>query len=415
MFRPLALFIGTRYVRTRRRSRFVSFISLSSMLGTALGVWALITVLSVMNGFHAELRGRLLAMSAHVVVEGRGRPLADWRTLAGELERVPGVRGTAPYVQGEAMITAEGSSRAAVLRGVLPGRESRVSELATHLRGGDAGVLRAGRYGIALGVELASALGVRVGDPVLVVVPQARVTPAGVFPRYRRFHVVDLFSFGVNEYDSGLAVVHVEDAARLYGRGRGVDGIRLRVADVLAAPAIAAGLRPGLPADLEVRDWTREHVTLFQAIAMEKRVMAVILFLIVAVAAFNIVATLVMVVADKRADIAILRTIGAAPGTILRIFMVQGSVLGVSGTLLGLAAGVPTALNIEAVAARLEQWLGVRFFSPDVYYISRLVADLHWRDVYLIGAGSLILTVLATVYPAMRAAAVEPAEALHYE
>ncbi len=412
MFRPISLFIGLRYLRARRRNGFVSFISLLSMLGIAVGIWALITVLSVMNGFHQEMRNRMLAMAAHAVVEPERGLLRDWRPLLQRLRGEPEVRGAAPYVEGDAMLSRDGLSRAARVRAILPEEERQVAELDRTMVDGSFDALRAGGYGIVLGRELASHLRLERGDSLMVITPQVRVTPGGIYPRFRRFTVVGIFEVGMHDSDAELAYVHLADGARLYGTGEAITGIRLRFADVMEAPWIGQRLEGRLGGGLQVIDWARMHGSLFGAIQMEKRVMAVILFLIVAVAAFNIVSTLVMVVMDKQADIAILRTMGASSREILFTFVVQGSMIGLLGTLLGVATGVPTALEVNALVTTLEQWLGIRFLPPDVYYISELVSDLHWRDVWLIAGGALLLTVASTLYPAWRAARIDPAQAL---
>jgi len=415
VFRPWPVYIGLRYTRARRRNHFVSFISLSSMLGIALGVAALITVLSVMNGFQEELRQRILGVVAHLTVEGEAGPLEGWRRLLGRLEGLAHVRGVAPYVRGEGMLRAGGASAGVILRGVDPALEPRVSDLAGEVVAGDLAALRPGGWGIVLGQALAARLGVWVGDRVVLMVPQATVTPAGLLPRLRRLTVVGVFEAGMYEYDSALALMHLEDATRLLRLGDGVTGLRLRLDELFRAPALARRLAAELGPSYAVGDWTERHANFFKAVRMEKTVMFVILTLIVAVAAFNIVSTLVMVVRDKEADIAVLRTLGATPRQVMGVFVVQGSVLGVAGTLLGVAGGVALALHVEQVVQALEGLLGVRFLPADVYYISELPSRLDWGDVGRITAVSLLLSVSATLYPAWRAARVQPAEALRYE
>ena len=415
MFRPLELFIGLRYTHTKRRTHFISFISLISMLGIALGVMALITVLSVMNGFETELRSRILGMASHATITTFGGTLDDWQGLAEKVIAEPEVKATAPYVRGETMLSLGKQASGALLRGVLPGVEDRVSDVVNHIIDGDIGLLKPGEYGIILGRELAVALGAGVGDAVTVVSPQIRVGPTGIMPRLRRFTVVALFEVGMFEYDRGVALVHIDDAARLFRLKEQVTGLRLKLDDVFDAPTVSRQLYQQLQGDYLIEDWTRRHANFFRAVKTEKRVMFIILTLIVAVAAFNIVSTLIMVVTDKRADIAILRTLGAPPGSIMQIFIIQGIVIGVLGTALGVAAGVALALNIETIVPAIENFFNVQFLSADVYYISEVPSELHWDDVWRMAAVALVLSLLATLYPAWRAARTHPAEALRYE
>ena len=416
MFKPLELFIALRYTRAKRRNHFISFISLISMLGIALGVMALITVLSVMNGFQKELRSRILGVVAHATVTGVDEAgLRDWQTLAGLLERYPHVVGLAPYVHGEGMLANGAEVSGTLIRGILPDQEPRVSDLGSHMIAGRLSDLRAGEFGIILGKDLAHALGVDRGDKVSLLTPQANVTPAGVMPRFKRFTVVGVFAAGMYEYDSALALVHLEDAAKLMRMENAVSGVRLKLDDMDAAPRVSRQLSEELPIGYMISDWTRQHVNFFRAVQMEKTVMFIILLLIVAVAAFNIVSTLVMVVADKKADIAILRTLGSSPRSIMAIFMVQGTVIGVIGTLIGAAGGVALALNIDTVVPALEQVLGMKFLAADVYYITDLPSEMRWLDVARISGISFVLSLLATLYPAWHAARTQPAEALRYE
>jgi lipoprotein-releasing system permease protein len=415
MFRPLPVHIGLRYTRARRRNHFISFISVISMLGIALGVCALITVLSVMNGFEKELRERILGVVAHVTVRGASGPLADWRELAADLRERTGVTGVAPFVSAEGMISNGPRVSGAMLRGIDPALEGEVSELPGKMRIGEITDLVPGEFGIVLGRELARALGVTIGDRVVVITPQATVTPAGFLPRLKRFTVVGMFEIGMFEYDSALALMHVEDASTLFRLDGGVSGVQLRLADMFLAPRFAAALAADMPLDYRVLDWTRQHANFFRAVQMEKTVMFVILLLIVAVAAFNLVSTLVMLVTDKQADIAILRTLGLSPAAVMAVFIVQGAVIGLIGTILGVTGGVALAQNIDVVVPALERLLGIRFLAPDVYYISDLPSDMRWGDVGLIGIIAFALCLLATLYPAWRAARVHPAEALRYE
>jgi lipoprotein-releasing system permease protein len=415
MFRPLEIFIGLRYTRAKRRNHFISFISLTSILGIALGMTALITVLSVMNGFEKELRARILGMASHATISAVRGGLEDWEHVAAIAEEHGHVIAHAPYVEGQVMLIHDDLVSGTVLRGVLPEIEPRVSELIGEVVDGGLANLRAGEFGIILGKELAHAIGALVGDGVTVVTPRANVTPAGIMPRLKRFHVVGIFEVGMFEYDRGLALVHLEDAARLFRLGAAVTGVRLKLDDIFLAPRVARELVEDLPGIYLVSDWTRQHANFFRAVKIEKRMMFIILFLIVAVAAFNIVSTLVMVVTDKEADIAILRTLGATPRSVMAMFIVQGTAIGVIGVLLGLIGGVSLALNLETVVAFIERVFNVEFLPGSVYYISDLPSDLHWDDVGRITAVAFLLSVLATLYPAWRAARTQPAEALRYE
>ena len=415
MFRPLALYIGLRYTGAKRRNHFISFISMTSIIGIGLGVAALITVLSVMNGFEQELRTRILGMASHASISGSRQPLADWEGAAGLALENPEVVGVAPYVQGEIMLTKGKKVSGALVRGILPGMEPDVSTVGEHMRSGRLEDLQPGEYRIILGAELAYSLGARLGDQVTMVTPQANFSPAGVLPRLRRFRVTGIFDVGMYEYDRGVALVHMEDAARLFQLDNAVTGIRLRLEDLFQAPRVARELAGRLGGGLKVEDWTRQHANFFRAVQTEKRVMFVILTLIVAVAAFNIVSTLVMVVTDKRADIAILRTLGATPGVILRIFIVQGALIGLLGTALGLIGGIALALNVETIVPAIEEAFNTQFMPADVYYISDLPSQLNWPDVWQIGVVAFVLSLLATLYPAWRASRTQPAEALRYE
>ncbi|WP_297527469.1 lipoprotein-releasing ABC transporter permease subunit [Thiohalobacter sp.] len=415
MFRPYELFIGLRYTRAKRRNHFISFISLISILGIALGVTALITVLSVMNGFEQELRSRILGMAAHATVTAYDGRLRDWQGLRARVERHPEVVGTAPYIEREAMLTESGRVSGALLRGILPEEEPQVSDVGRHMKAGALSDLRPGEFGIVLGSELAYAIGATLGDRVTVISPQAMVTPAGTLPRLRRFTVVGIFEVGMYEYDRGVALVHLRDAARLFRLDDTVTGLRLKLRDLFQVQHISAQLAAELPPQLRLRDWTRRHANFFRAIQTEKRVMFIILALIVAVAAFNIVSTLVMVVTDKQSDIAILRTLGATPRSIMGVFMVQGAVIGLFGTLLGVVGGVSLALNVETLVPAIERLFEVQFLPADVYYISELPSELHWNDVWQVAGFSLLLSLLATLYPAWRASRTQPAEALRYE
>jgi lipoprotein-releasing system permease protein len=409
------LLVGLRYTRAKRRNHFISFISLTSMAGIALGVAALIVVLSVMNGFQKELRTRILGVASHVQILGDGNRLGDWQAAAKLASQHPRVQATAPFVNAQAMLAAGPAVRGAVIRGVLPAEEDRVAEIGRHMRSGRLEALQAGEWNIVLGSDLARALAVGQGDKVTLIAPQGQVTPAGVIPRLRQFTVAGLFEVGMFEYDSGLAFIHLEDAQRLYQMEGAVSGVRLKLDDLFAARSVARELMASLGPGAFASDWTRSHANFFRAVEIEKRVMFIILTLIVAVAAFNIVSTLVMLVTDKQADIAILRTLGASPASVMQIFMVQGALIGVIGTLIGVAGGVVLGLNVDVVVPALENVLGFKFLSKDVYYISDLPSEVLPRDVATIGVTALVLSFLATLYPSWRASRVNPAEALRYE
>jgi len=414
MFKPFEAFIGLRYVRAKRRNHFISFISLISMLGIALGVTALITVLSVMNGFEKELKDRILGMASHATVMEYGGPVHDWRSLKKQIEKSPGIVGVAPYVHAEGMLVKDGRVNGTIVRGILPDQEPEVSTINEKMLFGSLDKLKPGGYGIIIGSELARSLGVLTGDKVTLVAPEANLTPAGLLPRLKRFTVVGIFQVGMHEYDSALALIHMQDAETLF-RQSGPTGLRLKTDDVLQAPRISRNVMASLPGHYRVIDWTQQHANFFRALKTEKTVMFAILLLIVAVAAFNIISTLVMVVTDKQADIAVLRTLGASPRSILGIFMIQGTVIGIIGILIGLVCGIELALNVETIVPLIERTFHVRFLSPDVYYISELPSDLHWHDVMFIGAIAFLFCLLATIYPAWRASRTQPAEALRYE
>lgn len=409
------LFIGLRYTRAKRRNHFISFISLISMLGIALGVAALIVVLSVMNGFQKELRARILGVASHVQITGPDNRLTDWSAVAARARDNPRVLAAAPFVNAQGMLAFEQNVRGAIVRGVAPRLEQAVAEIGRHMVAGSLEALQPGEFGIVLGTELARALRVSIGDRVALIAPQGLVTPAGILPRLKQFRVVGVFEVGMFEYDSGLALIELADAQRLYQLGEDVSGVRLKLTDLFQAREVARELYRALPGDILISDWTRSHANFFRAVEIEKRVMFIILLLIVAVAAFNIVSTLVMVVTDKQADIAILRTLGATPASVMKVFMVQGALIGVIGTLIGVAGGVVLALNIDVVVPALERLLNVRFLSKEVYYISDLPSDLQRADVAAIAAISLALSLAATIYPSWRASRVRPAEALRYE
>lgn len=414
MFKPFSIYVGLRYTAAKRNNHFISFISLVSMLGLMLGVAALIVVLSVMNGFDRELKSRILGMVPHATITGYEEPIADWQGVAEKAAEDGRVVAAAPFIQAQGMLTNAAQVRGVLVQGIDPEVEKTVSIVANHMLNGEWEALQPGEFGIVLGDLLARYLGVRVGDKVTLVLPEASISVAGVTPRLKRFTVVGLFSVGA-ELDSTLAYVHIDDAARLKRISGGVEGVRLAYHDLFDAPVAARELAQALQGYFLVSDWTRTHGNLFQAIQMEKKMIGLLLFLIVFVAAFNIVSTLVMVVTDKKSDIAILRTLGATPGVIMRIFMVQGVVIGVIGTLLGTLLGVVLALTVTDLVSWIERALGVEFLSADVYFISYLPSQLNGGDVVVISSAALAISFLATLYPAWRASRTQPAEALRYE
>jgi lipoprotein-releasing system permease protein len=417
MFRPLELFIGLRYTRAKRRNHFISFISLVSMLGIAVGVMALITVISVMNGFEKELTDRILGMVSHATISGVGEgadaTVRDWQSAIDKAETNPHVKGAAPYVERQALLQGTRVT-GAVIRGVLPEAEPKVSEVDRKMLRGRLDALKPGAFGIILGNELAMQLGVGVGDKVTVITPEVNATPVGAVPRYKRFEVVGTFSVGFQEYDEGLAIIHIDDAERLFQLD-GPSGIRLKLDDMFGAWSIAREIAQQLGQFYRVRDWREGHANFFSAVAMEKKVMFIILSLIVAVAAFNLVSTLVMLVTDKQADIAILRTLGISPASIMGVFMVQGVIVGAFGILLGIIGGAALALNLPTLVKWVEHTFNVEFLSADIYYISEVPSDVHWVDVGWIGAIAFVFCLFATLYPAWRAARTHPAAALRYE
>ncbi|MFN3715170.1 MAG: lipoprotein-releasing ABC transporter permease subunit [Thiobacillus sp.] len=412
---PFELLVGLRYTHAKRRNHFISFISIVSMAGIALGVMALIVVLSVMNGFQEELRARILGVASHVEISGPGDRLADWPGVLAHAQRNPDVVAGAPYVNAQGMLANGNSVRGTIIRGVLPDRESGVADFARYMKAGRLSGLKPGEFGIVLGAELARALNVFPGDKVVLLTPQGNITPAGVMPRVKQFTVTGIFEAGMFEYDSGLALVHLRDAQKLLRLGDDVSGVRLKLGDLFRAPFVTRALASSLTGDYYLTDWTQSHANFFRAVAIEKRMMFLILLLIVAVAAFNIVSTLVMAVTDKQADIAILRTLGARPGSVMAIFMVQGAFIGVSGAVLGVTSGVLLALNLETVVPFIERLAGMDLFPADVYYINELPSKLVWSDVGLIGGVSLLISLVATLYPSWRASRIQPAEALRYE
>ena len=415
MFKPLEFFIGLRYTRSKHKNHYISFISLASMLGIMIGVLALITVLSVMNGFEKELRERILGMVAHVTVSGTDGKLSEWQDIDKKLLADTTVEGVAPYIQQQVMISANGEIRGIMMQGIQPERQSAVSKLDLNMVEGNLSTLKDREYGIAIGSELASTIGAYLGDKVTVITPLARVTPAGVLPRMKRFTVTAIYKMNMRDYDSGTAFIHMADAARLFKMKGQVSGLRLRLDDLFDAQPKAMSLQQEIGDSVEVSDWGRDNKTFFSAIRMEKTMMFFILLLIVLVAAFNLVSSLVMVVNDKQADIAILRTLGISPKSIKKIFMIQGSIIGVSGAILGAIGGVLLASNLDTIIPALEDFFGAKIFPEDVFYISQVPSDLQMPDVWIITIAALVMAVVATIYPANRAAAVQPAESLRYE
>lgn len=422
---PYELWIGARYAglsslrgRKGRRDRFVSFVAATSMAGIALGVAALIVVLSVMNGFQKEVRDRMLSVLPHIEVYVSGgdpeRILSQWKTIADDALRSPSVKAAAPFVSAQGMLMHGQELRGVQVRGIDPATESGVSEVGRQMIAGKLSDLKAGGFGIVLGQELADLMGIRIGQTVMMLAPQANVGPAGVTPRMRQFTLVGVFRSGHYEYDSSLAFVDVTDASKLF-RESGSAGVRLRVDDMYRAPEIARSLIPLLPSNVLIGDWSRNNRTWFAAVQTEKRMMFLILALIVAVAAFNLLSSLVMAVKDKQSDIAILRSFGATPGEIARIFLVQGALIGVIGTLLGVTGGMAIAFNIDVIVPAIERVLGTQFLPREVYFISSLPSDPRMADILTIGVTSLIMSLLATLYPSWRASRLQPAQVLRHD
>lgn len=415
MFKPLFVFIGTRYTRAKRRNHFVSFISLTSMLGLTLGVTVMILVLSVMNGFDHEMRTRVLGMIPHATIESP-TPVSDWPALERQVKQNPRVLEVAPFTQMQGLLTHDGKVQKALINAIDPEQEHKVSIIDNFLREGDLASLAPGEFAMIIGDKAATKLGVKVGDKVTFVAPEVTVTPAGMFPRLKRFTITGIFHVGAGEIDGGLALANITDLARLQRwKPDQVQGLRLKFDDLFQAPRAAWEIAQRLDGDFYARDWTRTHGNLYQAIRMEKTMIGLLLLLIVAVAAFNIISTLVMVVNDKKGDIAILRTLGATPRQIMAIFMVQGTVIGVVGTLIGAVLGILAALNVSALIAAIERMLGIKFLNADVYFIDYLPSQLQAADVIMVCSAALFLSFFATLYPAWRASRTQPAEALRYE
>jgi lipoprotein-releasing system permease protein len=416
MYQPFELFVGLRYTRAKRRNHFISFISMTSMLGIALGVTALITVMSVMNGFEKEVRDRILDMVSHLTVTHYENRMENWPKAAAVVREHPQVVGAAPYVEAQGMLINGQNVNGSLIRGVLPGMEGEVSRVAAHMDEGNWQDLKPGEFGIVLGRDLARILDVEVGNKVTLVTPSANISPAGVMPRLKRFTVVGTFYVGMYEYDSTLALMHMNDAQKLFRLGDKVTGVRVQLKDLFMAPQLRRELQnDDRLIGYWLRDWGSYHANWFRAVKIEKRMIFLLLTLIIAVAAFNIVSTLVMLVTDKESDIAILRTLGSSPRSILGVFMIQGTLIGVIGTLLGIIGGVSLASNLGVVVPFIEQLFGFRVLDPTVYYISEMPSELHWSDVSTIALVSFVLGIVSTIYPAWRASRTQPAEALRYE
>jgi len=414
MFQPLPVSIGLRYLRAKRRSGFFSFITMASILGIIIGVIALITTIAVMSGFQQELRERILGMVAHATVSGVDGPLQDWPRAVQLANEDPRVVGAAPYTETESLLQGR-QRRGAILRGVLPELEPRVSEIADKMKRGSLDDLRDGEFNIILGQELALMLGVGVGDPVNVFISESTVTPLGALPRAKRFTVVGIFEAGAQEYDLGLGLVHLADAQRLGRMGEGVTGVRLKLVDLWQAWPVARDLSNRMEGFYRVRDWSRDNANYFFALKMEKTVMFILLSLVIGIAAFNLVSSLVMLVQDKQSDIAILRTLGMSPGAVMRVFVVQGAVIGVAGIAIGVVGGVLLANNLSYVVAFVERMLGTELMPSDVYYISGVPTVVHASDVASVAGIALVFCLMATIYPAWRASRTDPATALRYE
>jgi len=409
------LFIAERYLKAKRKGLFAIITTIIGVAGVAIGVAALITTLSVMNGFQKEIRARMLGASPHLEVVADGGRLNNWQAALDKVAQHPQVSAAAPYVAGQGMLSFGQNVQGVMVRGIDPQQESAITELTEKMKLGTLNDLRGGEFTIVIGSDLARALGVKLDDKIMLIAPQGMVTPAGMMPRLKQFRVAGIFEIGMAPYDNSLALIHMRDAQKLFQLGDAVTGISAKLHDIDLAPRVARELRSELPADLYANDWTHQNSNYFRAVQMEKKMMFIILSLIVAVAAFNIVSTLVMAVTDKQADIAILRTLGAAPRSIMKIFIVQGVVIGVVGTLLGSLGGIALALNLDVVVPFIERLVGVQFLAKDVYYITDLPSDLRYHEVALVASMSFLISLLATLYPSYRASQTQPAEALRYE
>ena len=415
MFQPKELFIGLRYIRARRKNHFVSFIAFISIAGVALGVFALIVVLSVMNGFGNELRDRTLSMTSHATISGYDGYLRDWPEVLAKAKANKEVIAAAPYIRKEVMLSNGRRVSGSLVRGIEPEMESEVSLVASKMVSGSLFNLKAGEYGIVLGRELANSLGVFEGERVTVITPQASITAVGVMPRLKRFKVVGVFEVGMNQFDSAMAYMHLQDASKLFSYKDRVNGVRLKLTDLFEAPRISRDIEKEFGEDYWVKDWSKQHKNFFRALQTEKTVMFIILLMMVSVAALNIVSTLMMTVTDKESDIAILRALGMRPSSLMVIFIIQGAFIGFFGTIIGVGAGVPVALNVFEIVSWLEHLFNTDFLPSDVYYISDIVADVKASEVITYALSAFSVTILATIYPAWRASKTLPAEALRYE
>ncbi len=415
MFQPKELFIGLRYIRAKRKNHFVSFIAFISIAGVALGVFALIVVLSVMNGFGNELRDRTLSMTSHATISGYGGYLRDWPAAIAKANNNNEVVAAAPYISKEVMLSNGRRVSGSLITGIQPEMENNVSQVESKMISGSLIDLKPGEYGLVIGRELANTLGVYEGDRVTVITPQASITAVGVMPRLRRFRVVGVFEVGMHQYDAAMAYMHIEDAAKLFSYKDKVNGIRLKLTDLFEAPRITRDIEKDFGEDYWVKDWSKQHKNFFRALQTEKTVMFIILLLMVSVAALNIVSTLMMTVTDKESDIAILRALGMRPSSVMVIFIIQGAFIGLFGTMIGVGAGVPVALNVFEIVSWLEQLFSTDFLPSDVYYISDITADVQVSEVLTYALSAFSVTILATIYPAWRASRTLPAEALRYE
>ena len=416
MFRPVSIFIGLRYTRAKRRNHFISFISLTSMIGIALGVLVLITVLSVMNGFDEEIKKRVFSMVPAISVGTYEGKMMNWQEAQRIIQQNPAVTAQAPFVNAQVLLTNGGVVQPAMVNGIMPDAEKKLTALSDKMVQGHLSDLRANQFGIVLGQELADRLGLQLGDKVTVTVPQFTVSPAGVIPRFKRFTVIGIFRAGGGfGFDAGLGFIHLNDAQKLMELGSAVTGLHVNVNNVYAAPEISRQFAEELGTNASITDWTESYGPFFHAVNLEKQMMFFILMLIIAVAVFNLVSTLVMVVNEKTADIAILRTFGATPKMIMAIFIVQGAVIGIVGTFMGVAGGITLALNATHLVDWIQHLFHVQFLSSSVYFVDYLPSQLEWGDVWKIGSSALVLSLLATIYPAWRASCIEPVEALRYE
>lgn len=411
---PFEWLLGLRYTRAKRRNHFISFICAIAILGIALGVAALIVVMSVMNGFQSELRERILGVVSHIQITGMAEGLSNWQSIQREVSKHPHVLASAPFVQNQVMASFQ-NARGALVRGILPEFENDVAQFGQAMKKGSLNDLTAGEFNVIMGEDLAHALGVQVGDSLMLIAPDADISIAGIMPRMKRFKVSGIFSVGMYEYDSGLILMHLNDAQVFFKMANTVSGVRLKTQDLFQAPKVAMDLAKTLNTHAWISDWTQSHANFFRAVQIEKTMMFIILSLIVAVAAFNLVSTLVMAVTDKESDIAILQTLGAPPFSIMLIFIIQGALLGIVGLAFGVLGGVLLASNIDVVVPFIENLFGVQFLSKEVYYISDLPSELHWSDVIGIALMALFLAFVATLYPSYKALKINPAEALRYE